>query len=101
MTISTLMMNMAAVTSVQRTHAGSSWARCTVRAAAAVVASSGIFSLSPALEQGDEHERDQGDDEQDDRDRGRLPVGELLEPRHHQDRRDLGAVGHVARDEDD
>src|SRR5213594_512071 len=61
---------------------------------------SAMVSLAPAFEEVDGEERDEGDREQDDGDRRRLGVGELLEPRHDEDRRDLGAERHVARDED-
>src|SRR2546425_11482507 len=62
---------------------------------------SAMWSLAPALEEVDGEERDEGDRERADGDRRRLGVGELLEPRHDEDRRDLGAERHVARDEDD
>src|SRR5207249_4588561 len=60
---------------------------------------SAMVSLGPAFEEVDCEERDEGDREQDDGDRRRLGVGELLEPRHDEDRHDLGAERHVARDE--
>src|SRR5437870_6077661 len=62
---------------------------------------SAMVSLAPAFEEVDAEERDEGDREQDDGDRRRLGVGELLEPRHDQDGGDLGPERHVARDEDD
>src|SRR5213594_1194246 len=62
---------------------------------------SAMVSLAPAFEEVDGEERDEGDREQDDGDRRRFGVGELLEPGHDEDRRDLGAERHVARDEDD
>src|SRR5207244_8319127 len=62
---------------------------------------SAMVSRAPAFEEVDGEERNEGDREQDDGDRRRLGVGELLEPRHDEDRRDLGAERHVARDEHD
>jgi hypothetical protein len=56
---------------------------------------------APALEPVNDDQDRERDDEQHDRDGGRLAVGELLEAGHDQDRRDLGPVRHVAGDEDD
>src|SRR5713101_3526156 len=62
---------------------------------------SAMVALAPAFEEVDSEERDEGDGEQDDGDRRRLGVGELLEALHDQDGRDLCPERHVARDEDD
>src|SRR2546422_8732375 len=59
------------------------------------------MSLAPALEEIDREEGQEGDREDHDRDRRRLGVGELLQPGDDENGRDLGLVGHVARDEDD
>src|SRR5437763_15776268 len=62
---------------------------------------SAMVSLAPAFEEDHGEERDDGDREQDDGDRRRLGVGKLLEPRHDDDPRDLGAARHVTRHEAD
>src|SRR5438876_11020981 len=86
----------AARMSTSLTAGGSSCAR-----SRAWIGFSAMVSLAPAFEEVDGEERDERDREQDDGDRRRLGVGELLEPRHDQDGRDLGPERHVARDEDD
>src|SRR6266850_2463525 len=78
------------------TAGGSSCARSCVTACG-----SAMVSLAPAFEEVDGEERDERDREQDDGDRRRLGVGELLEAGDDQDGGDLGPVRHVARDEDD
>src|SRR5262249_28749862 len=92
------MTTTAATTSATRTAGGSSCAR---RLKPAPIPWSDMVPPAPALEDVDEEQGDEGDREDDDRDRRRLRVGELLEPRHDEDGRDLGLERHVARDEDD
>src|SRR5262245_50502583 len=104
MTIRTPTTATAESVSPQRTQAGSCCAR---RAADALTARAltgealGIDMLAPALEEVDEDQHGERDGQQHDRDGRRLAVGELLEPRDDEDRRDLGLVGHVAGHEDD
>src|SRR5262245_23306008 len=85
------MMATAARMRTTFTSGGSLWARRTTVFSA--------MSTAPALEEIDQEERDEGDREDDDRDRGGLRVGELLQPGHHQHGGDLGLERHVARDE--
>ena len=61
-------------------------ARAAAAGAGRLRRSSGIGPLAPALQEVDQHQHRERDDQQHDRDRGRLAVGELLEPRHDQDR---------------
>src|SRR5262249_8703196 len=84
--------------SSRRTMGGSSCAR---RWAAEATAGSAMVARAPSFDEVDAEERDERDQQQDDGDRGRLGVVELLEPRDHEDRRDLGLERHVAGDEDD
>src|SRR5215510_1785093 len=88
------MIATATVMSVTRTQRGSSCARM---AGGEVV--SAMVTGAPTFDEVDAEQGDEGHDEEHDRDRGRLPVGELFQPGHHQDGGDLGLEGHVARDE--
>src|SRR5687767_2471204 len=92
---------MAVAMSVRLTHGGSSRARRILTATRSFSLSSAGTAPHPALEEVDEDQHGERDEEEDDRDCGRLAVGELLEPRHDQDRGDLRLVRHVAGHEDD
>src|SRR5262245_1757567 len=99
------MMATAMDTSVTRTQRGSSWARTaggeigSDMVTRAPSLESDMMTRAPSFDQVDAEESQEGHAEEHDRNRGRLPVGELLQPRDHQHRRDLGLEGHVARDE--
>src|SRR5437016_2239345 len=80
------------------TAGGSSWGRGGIGFSFTL---SAMMSFAPAFEQVDREERHEGDRQDDDRDRRRFRVGELLQPRDDENGRDLGLEGHVARDEDD
>src|SRR6185436_1867433 len=71
------------------------------RAGSRMMTASALMTDARAFEEVDDHQHGERDHQQHDGDRGRLAVGELLEARHDQDRRDLGLVGHVAGHEDD
>src|SRR5690349_17981815 len=53
-------------------------------------AASALMADARAFEEVDDHQHRERDHQQHDRDRRRLAVGELLQPGHDQDRRDLG-----------
>src|SRR5215470_11595770 len=81
-----------------RTPAGSSCARGGMGGPFRV---SAMVALAPTFEQVDGEERHERDHQDDDGDRGRLRVGELLQSCDYEHGRDLGLERHVARDEDD
>src|SRR5262249_24974016 len=90
-------MKSAVRMSVHWTQGGSSWARRgTLRRMG-----SAMMTCAPALEQIDREEGRERHREQHDGDRRGFAVGELLEPRDDEHRRDLGLERHVAGDEDD
>src|SRR5262249_52280195 len=81
-----------------RTAAGSSCARSGTGWAFGV---SAMMALAPAFEEVDCEEGHERDHQDDDGDRGRLGIGELLQPRDHEHGGDFRLERHVARDEDD
>src|SRR2546426_11641908 len=85
----------------QRTHAGSCWA-CRLLAtetAWSCKIASVLMAHAPAFQPVNQHQHGEGYDQQHHRNRRRFPVGELLEARDNEDRRDLRFVRHVARHE--
>src|SRR6185369_7385389 len=87
----------ASETSVQRTQAGSSCARGGTER----VVGSAMMTCAPALDEVDGEEGHERHAQEHAGDGGRLAVGELLESRDDEHRRDLRPVRHVAGDEDD
>src|SRR5438128_9294986 len=86
----------------QRTHAGSCWSCRTLATAMAAGLSkraSVLMAHAPPFQPVNQHQHGEGYDQQHHRNRRRFPVGELLEARDNEDRRDLRFVRHVARHE--
>src|SRR5438067_8493619 len=87
---------------LQRTQSGSCWALRIPRTSMARGSgntASALMAHAPPFQEVDQHQRGEGNDQQHYRDGRRLAVSKFLEARDDQDRRDVGFVRHVARDE--